>query len=1017
TAVGSYYGLRGDVDSTGIFATAAQTSYIYGIYGDAAASGVSTAGTVNTYGGYFTAAGESTGAATTNAYGIYVNGATGADSNYSAVFMNGNVGVGTASPGGKLHILSASSGGGANSAADELIVEGSGASGITISSGTSSHGSLRFGDGGATGSGILLYDHTNDSMDFFTAGTEKVTIDSSGKVGIGTTSPGELLHIRKDGNTYAKIHAITGSGQSAGIKIQRGGWDSDNYADWEMISAAGDLKFNLYADTDFSDVLVLNSNGKVGIGTNGPDRLLHAEVSDAVTNAVTYAQRLSHITSGIAAAGFGTGIEFELESGSGNNEIISAIQSILTDATDDAEHGELAFLTADIGDDGLAERMRIDKDGNVGIGTASPDSQLSVVGNISIGDLAAGTSGTRVLVMENGTIPGTSPANAIQLYSEDVTSSSELKVRDEAGNITTLSPHNFSLIPNGPSENLAWSFYSERDKLAINIDMAKAVRIIEQISGQKLIYLKDLVGNRYIEETPEMQPLLSLENNEEEIIPDDVIIEPIGDIQTLEELGSITNDNFTVIGAKLENIDSVIEKLGTGETESRLEQVISVMNSEIDQIKGQVVRINERLDTFATSDDLTQLTMTTDNLYDMTLNLSSQVALQSQQIEELTKKVASLGGNGNGDNESAMEELLFHSFEGESEEVSSNLANTTIEEGSFNGLYNGQGEYQGIRIDKTDGEDLSGYEVAGGYIIYNIFIEDADIITDFHTEFGNEIDADEVEWDKERHPFFIDGWNEVRLAIAEGYEAGEIDREDITHFRVFFSFSGETNIKLGAIACEMRQLPEAPATFALDDLNIDEEIDLLTDEGQRQEIIILANAHQDLSAAVARQFAADELRLSRVEETIESLNAFDNFATDQLAQHEYRISMLEQSVGLGAMADNDYFQIDESGNIAFKERVKAPEVETDVIVAGEYTIKNDEEAKNTGSATVLEGQQEIFVDNDKVRDTSRIIVTPIGNSPISWIVSEKDDGKGFMIRLSDPAEFDIVFDYWIVQTE
>lgn len=66
----------------------------------------------------------------------------------------------------------------------------------------------------------------------------------------------------------------------------------------------------------------------------------------------------------------------------------------------------------------------------------------------------------------------------------------ELKVEDAAGNITTISPHNFSAIPGGPSEPEAWAFYSENDSTIINVDMMKAIRLLEQISGQKLIFVK-----------------------------------------------------------------------------------------------------------------------------------------------------------------------------------------------------------------------------------------------------------------------------------------------------------------------------------------------------------------------------------------------------------------------------------------------------------------------------------------------------------------------------------------------
>ena len=81
-------------------------------------------------------------------------------------------------------------------------------------------------------------------------------------------------------------------------------------------------------------------------------------------------------------------------------------------------------------------------------------------------------------------------ATRIALYAEPVGATSELKVIDEAGNRTVLSPHNFSLIPEGASEPLAWSYYSEQGERAINVDMLKMARLLEQITGEKLVYIK-----------------------------------------------------------------------------------------------------------------------------------------------------------------------------------------------------------------------------------------------------------------------------------------------------------------------------------------------------------------------------------------------------------------------------------------------------------------------------------------------------------------------------------------------
>lgn len=109
-------------------------------------------------------------------------------------------------------------------------------------------------------------------------------------------------------------------------------------------------------------------------------------------------------------------------------------------------------------------------------------------GNIGIGTETFGTSATKTLGIANGAVPTTSPVDMVQLYAEDVAASSELKVRDEAGNITVLSPHNFTGIPEGKSEEMAWAFYSEKDGKYVNVDMLKMARLLEQLTGEKLVY-------------------------------------------------------------------------------------------------------------------------------------------------------------------------------------------------------------------------------------------------------------------------------------------------------------------------------------------------------------------------------------------------------------------------------------------------------------------------------------------------------------------------------------------------
>lgn len=101
------------------------------------------------------------------------------------------------------------------------------------------------------------------------------------------------------------------------------------------------------------------------------------------------------------------------------------------------------------------------------------------------------TNAVNAIAIVNGTAPTASQPQGILLYAEDVAASSELKVRDEAGNVTTLSPHNFSRC-GGPSENLAWSHYSENAGKFVNVDMLRLARLVEKITGEKLVFMGDL---------------------------------------------------------------------------------------------------------------------------------------------------------------------------------------------------------------------------------------------------------------------------------------------------------------------------------------------------------------------------------------------------------------------------------------------------------------------------------------------------------------------------------------------
>lgn len=107
--------------------------------------------------------------------------------------LGGDVGIGTNSPATKLHI----DGG-------DLRVRDSGNVSIQIVSSDSGQSAIQFGDDGDTNDGRIVYMNATDLMRFFTNDGEKMVIDSSGNVGIGTDSPTNLLTIN-DPNANGSI--------------------------------------------------------------------------------------------------------------------------------------------------------------------------------------------------------------------------------------------------------------------------------------------------------------------------------------------------------------------------------------------------------------------------------------------------------------------------------------------------------------------------------------------------------------------------------------------------------------------------------------------------------------------------------------------------------------------------------------------------------------------------------------------------------------------------------------------
>jgi hypothetical protein len=79
-----------------------------------------------------------------------------------------------------IHIRTADSGASVGGNADELVIEGSGHSGMSILSGTSSDGSIFFGDSGDNDHGIIRYEHDNARLSFTANATENFFVSDGG---------------------------------------------------------------------------------------------------------------------------------------------------------------------------------------------------------------------------------------------------------------------------------------------------------------------------------------------------------------------------------------------------------------------------------------------------------------------------------------------------------------------------------------------------------------------------------------------------------------------------------------------------------------------------------------------------------------------------------------------------------------------------------------------------------------------------------------------------------------------
>ena len=360
-----------------------------------------------------------------NPYSIWTNSA-----NRLSVTGAGNVGIGTTSPDDILHILKDQ--GGVASALKLENKAGANNSGFDIdfqlaSSGLSAKiGAIRTNNPGAGDTDMFFSTSTNGST-----ATEAMRITHDGNVGIGTTSPSQLLELKAANPRLRLIN-------------------SDNNERVEIGDSAGNGGFlDLTNDADTKNIILRSygvsyfNGGNVGIGTASPASKLHVEgavqigVNDAGHDFTLYGDTANYNMMWDASSSrleandnvkfnFGTGNDLSIyHTGSHSNIEASGTGDLkITQATDDQD----IILQCDDGSGGTTAYLTLDGSA----GTVTLSKSLYFNGGYVIDSAHSlrldSTSGQAVLISEADTTVASFRASATGITTTKLTLTGALDV-------------------------------------------------------------------------------------------------------------------------------------------------------------------------------------------------------------------------------------------------------------------------------------------------------------------------------------------------------------------------------------------------------------------------------------------------------------------------------------------------------------------------------------------------------------------------------------------------------------
>lgn len=311
------------------------------------------------------------------------------DTGTAAYYTGGSVGIGTTSPAALgstdtkvLHLL------------QPVASQDNAAAGIRLEIGNIVYGGVTSAYNKVSGEGGIFIGSLSDHRLGFVANSmEKMTLTTSGNLGLGTTSPLQPLHVQ--GNAYISNSLGIGtdtpannlqvSGSNALFSSNAGHFRlsvskkaesdiasiifQDNFSGRAEIGLTYNDHFHIKVSPDgstFTDAMIIdNSTGNIGIGTSDTSYKLHV-IAD--NNAAVWAENTSFLPT-MHVQQYGPGHALRVinnNTGSGTGLLI----------------GQYGSGPAMVIRNNTSEIVRVDSNGNVGIGTSTPQGKLDVNGPI-----------------------------------------------------------------------------------------------------------------------------------------------------------------------------------------------------------------------------------------------------------------------------------------------------------------------------------------------------------------------------------------------------------------------------------------------------------------------------------------------------------------------------------------------------------------------------------------------------------------------------------------------------------